>query len=65
MEQAAFSLSYWGGRATQNQMYSTAYLSNADWNDTRFKNPDFDKKVLQLRGELDIEKRKTATANLR
>jgi peptide/nickel transport system substrate-binding protein len=53
-----FSLSYWGGRATQNQMYSTAYLSNADWNDTRFKNTDFDKKVLALRGELDVEKRK-------
>lgn len=59
-----FSLSYWGGRATQNQMYSTAYLSNADWNDTRFKNADFDKKVLQLRGELDIEKRKTGYREL-
>ena len=59
-----FSLSYWGGRATQNQMYSTGYLSNADWNDTRFKNPDFDKKVLALRGELDEEKRKTGYREL-
>ena len=31
-----FSTSYWGGRSTQDQMYSTAYLSTADWNDTRF-----------------------------
>lgn len=45
-------------------MYSTAYLSTADWNDTRFKNADFDKKVLQLRGELDIEKRKAGYRDL-
>ncbi|RWL39474.1 twin-arginine translocation signal domain-containing protein [Mesorhizobium sp. M2E.F.Ca.ET.209.01.1.1] len=53
-----FSLSYWGGRPTQDQMYSTAYLSTADWNDTRFKRPDFDKMVLAARGELDEAKRK-------
>ncbi len=53
-----FALSYWGGRATQDQMYSTGYLSTADWNDTRFKRPDFDKMVLQARGELDTDKRK-------
>ncbi len=53
-----FSLSYWGGRATQDQMYSTAYISSADWNDTRFKRPDFDKMVLTARGELDQDKRK-------
>ncbi|MBX3569806.1 MAG: ABC transporter substrate-binding protein [Rhizobiaceae bacterium] len=59
-----FSLSYWGGRATQNQMYSTAYLSNADWNDTRFKRPDFDRMVLAARGELDTEKRKAIYRDL-
>jgi len=53
-----FSLSYWGGRPTQDQMYSTAYISSADWNDTRFKRPDFDKMVLTARGELDQDKRK-------
>jgi len=53
-----FSTSYWGGRPTQDQMYSTAYLSTADWNDTRFKRPDFDKLLLQARGELDQAKRK-------
>jgi peptide/nickel transport system substrate-binding protein len=37
VEQAALLASYWGGRSTQDQMYSTAYLSTADWNDTRFK----------------------------
>ncbi len=53
-----FSLSYWGGRPTQDQMYSTAYISSADWNDTRFKNEKFDKMVIAARGELDEAKRK-------
>ena len=34
-------------------MYSTAYLSTADWNDTRFLREDFDKMVLAARAELD------------
>jgi peptide/nickel transport system substrate-binding protein len=53
-----FCASYWGGRPVQDQMYSTAYLSTADWNDTKFKNPEFDALILQARGELDLEKRK-------
>jgi peptide/nickel transport system substrate-binding protein len=53
-----FSTSYWGGRPTQDLMYSTAYLSTADWNDTRFKRPDFDKVLLEARSELDDGKRK-------
>jgi peptide/nickel transport system substrate-binding protein len=54
-----FSLSYWGGRPTQDQMYSTAYLSTAAWNDTRFLRPDFDQMIVTARGELDEAKRKT------
>jgi peptide/nickel transport system substrate-binding protein len=53
-----FSTSYWGGRPTQDQMYSTAYYSKADWNDTRFFNEKFDKLLLQARSELDEAKRK-------
>lgn len=53
-----FSLSYWGGRPTQDQMYSTGYISSADWNDTRFKNESFDKMTLAARAELDEGKRK-------
>jgi peptide/nickel transport system substrate-binding protein len=54
-----FALSYWGGRATQDQMYSTGYASNADWNDTRFKRPEFDAMLLTARSELDEAKRKS------
>ena len=53
-----FCASYWSGRPTQDQMYSTAYTSNADWNDTRFFREDFDRLALRARGELDTDKRR-------
>ena len=53
-----FSMSYWSGRATQDQHYSTAFLSTSDWNDTRFNNPKFDQMLLAARAELNQAKRK-------
>ena len=53
-----FCASYWGGRPAQDQMYSTAYLSTADWNDTRWKRPEFDAMLNQAKAELDDAKRK-------
>jgi peptide/nickel transport system substrate-binding protein len=53
-----FCCSYWGGRPVQDQMYTTAYLSTADWNDTRWKRPEFDAMLLDARAELDEGKRK-------
>ncbi|MDW5316773.1 ABC transporter substrate-binding protein [Rhizobium sp. PL01] len=53
-----FATSYWGGRPTQDQMYSTGYISTADWNDTRFKSGIFDKMVIEARRELDEAKRR-------
>jgi peptide/nickel transport system substrate-binding protein len=55
---APFCASYWGSRATQDQVYSGAYLSTADWNETRFKRPEFDELLVKARGELDVDKRK-------
>lgn len=52
-----FCASYWSGRPTQDQMYSTGYVSGADWNDTRFFNEQFDQLAVQARGELDQSKR--------
>jgi peptide/nickel transport system substrate-binding protein len=45
-------------------MYSTAYQSSADWNDTRFFNPKFDELLLSARGELDQAKRKATYAEM-
>jgi peptide/nickel transport system substrate-binding protein len=53
-----FCASYWGGRPVQDQMYSTAYLSTADWNDTKFSNAEFDELILSARSETDTAKRK-------
>lgn len=53
-----FCASYWGGRPTQDSRYSTSYVSNAEWNDTRFKHPEFDKMVIEARGEFDETKRR-------
>jgi len=53
-----FHMSYWGGRPTQDQIFSTAYFSTADWNDTRFFNEKFDQVILAARAELDQDKRK-------
>lgn len=53
-----FCASYWGGRPVQDQMYSTAYLSTADWNDTVFRNATFDDLLIKARGELDPALRK-------
>lgn len=50
--------SYWSGRPVQDQMYTTAYYSKADWNDTRFANAEFDDLLFKARGELDVAKRK-------
>ena len=53
-----FCASYWEGRTVQDQMYSTAYLSSADWNDTHFYNDHFDELLIRAKGELDASKRK-------
>ena len=59
-----FCTSYWGGRPVQDQMFSTAYLSTADWNDTRFNNPQFDQMLIAARAELDEGKRKQIYADM-
>ncbi len=61
---APFCASYWGGRPVQDQMYSTAYLSTADWNDTKMIDPHFDQVLIAARGELDQTKRKAMYSEL-
>ena len=53
---------YWGGRPTQDWMYSSAYTADAEWNDTAWKETDaakqFNETVVSARSETDETKRK-------
>lgn len=44
---------YWGGRPTEDQMFSTAYETGVPWNDTRWSNGRFDSLLLEARAQLD------------
>ena len=48
---------YWGGRATPDWMFSTAYAADANWNDTQWKHERFNKLLVEARAELDEKKR--------
>lgn len=53
-----FAAAAWGGRPTADIMLSTAFKSDAAWNDTRWKSPEFDKLLAEARGEFNEGKRK-------
>ena len=53
-----FCMTFIFGRPTQDQVYSLSYLSKAEWNDTRFFRDDFDRLILNARGETDVAMRK-------
>lgn len=48
----------WGGRPTADIMLSTAYKSDAAWNDTAWRRPQFDQLLVAARGETDFGKRR-------
>ena len=50
---------FWGGRPTEDMMFSTAYAADAAWNDTAWKNTRFNELLVAARGELDDAKRRT------
>lgn len=52
-----FCACYWGGRPTEDAMFSQAYQSGVDWNDGKWSNERFDKLLLEARSELDESKR--------
>ncbi len=49
---------YWGGRPTEDWMFSTAYSAGAKWNDTFWKHDRFNELLLAARSELDDGKRR-------
>ncbi|MBC6440273.1 MAG: ABC transporter substrate-binding protein [Rhodospirillales bacterium] len=44
---------YWGGRPTEDWMFSTAYSADAPWNDTVWSHDRFNELLVQARAELD------------
>ena len=44
---------YWGGRPTEDWMFSTTYSEGAAWNDTFWKHDRFNQLLIQARAELD------------
>jgi len=53
-----FVASNWGTRPTADAILSLVFLSNADWNESAWKNENFDKLVRTARAELNEDKRK-------
>ena len=54
----AFSACYWGGRPTEDWMFSQVYAADASWNDTFWKHERFNELLVQARAELDAAKRR-------
>jgi peptide/nickel transport system substrate-binding protein len=50
--------SFFGGRPTADLMLSLVYKSDAAWNESYWKRPDFDKILTAARSELDVDKRR-------
>lgn len=59
-----FCAVYWGGRPTEDMMFSTAYAKGAVWNDTSWDNPKFNELLVAARSELDDNKRRTMYADM-
>ncbi|MGY3437562.1 MULTISPECIES: ABC transporter substrate-binding protein [unclassified Marinovum] len=53
-----FSAVYWGGRPTEDQIFTTAYGGGAAWNDSFWKSDRFDELLVMARAELDEAKRR-------
>ncbi|WP_166417974.1 ABC transporter substrate-binding protein [Cochlodiniinecator piscidefendens] len=53
-----FMIGAWGGRPTADIMLTTAYHSEAAWNDTKWRREQFDQIIELARGETDFDRRK-------
>jgi len=54
----SFAAVYWGGRPTEDWMFSTAYAAGVPWNDTHWQNDRFNALLQLARVELDDGKRR-------
>ena len=54
-----WSAVFWGGRPTEDMMFSTAYAKGAAWNDTFWDHQRFNELLVAARAELDEKKRRS------
>ncbi|WP_112321162.1 ABC transporter substrate-binding protein [Oceanibium sediminis] len=52
-----FCAVYWGGRPTEDWMFTTAYAADAAWNDTFWNNERFNELLIAARAEVNMERR--------
>ncbi len=53
-----FCGTYWGGRPTEDWMFTTTHDKDAEWNETHFKHDKFESLMKEARSELDDTKRR-------
>ncbi|MCC5987863.1 MAG: ABC transporter substrate-binding protein [Pararhodobacter sp.] len=53
-----FTAVYWGGRPTEDWMFSTAYATGAAWNDGFWDHERFNQLLSEARSELDEDRRR-------
>ncbi|MGB3178848.1 MAG: ABC transporter substrate-binding protein [Albidovulum sp.] len=53
-----FCASYWGGRPTEDWMFTTAYSAGAPWNESFWSNDRFNELLVAARSELDDDTRR-------
>lgn len=53
-----WSCSYWGGRPTEDWMFSTAYVPGAEWNESFWSNERFVELLREARVTLDEDRRR-------
>ena len=56
--QKGWCASYWGGRPTEDWMFSVAYAAGANWNESFFEHTYFNELLVAARAELDSDKRR-------
>ena len=59
-----FSASYWAGRATEDQMFSTVYASGVPWNETAWEHVRFNVLLKEGRAETDPTRRAAIYAEM-
>ena len=56
--QKPWCMSYWGGRPTEDWMFTTTYWGESNWNETFMRHERFDELLIQARGELNKDLRR-------